>query len=464
MKSISDTVVLTLCLFVLALAGTALAQPTWARTYGGADVDIGNSVQQTSDTGYIIAGSTWSFSNPVYLIKTNAFGDTSWTRTYPGQYDYVYSVRQTSDEGYVIVGMKPVEGGRAYLIKTNALGDTSWTRTYGGASVANGNSVQPTPDGGYILTGQTYSSPGGDVYLVKTDSLGDTLWTRTYGGAGGDEGECVQQTLDRGYVIAGWTTSYGSGYQVYLVKTDSSGDTVWTRTYGDTAEDRGRSVQQTSDRGYIIAGYKNYHMAGPFDVYLIKTDSLGDTLWTRTYGGPESDLGFSVQQTTDSGYIIAGTNGARNSDVWLIKTDSSGEATWSETYGGNDQDGGYSVQQTLDGGYVVAGYTCSFGAGDPDVYLIKADTGGAAGVGEESRPPTACRSPLTASVVRGMLEISLQPTANGSRPEVGLLDASGRRVAKLHDGPNDVSRLAPGVYFIKLDDGLGRTLRIVKVR
>ena len=151
-------------------------------------------------------------------------------------------------------------------------------------------------------------------------------------------------------------------------------DTLWTLTLGESSEDRGRSVQQTTDGGYIITGYTCSYGAGSYDVYLIKTDSLGDTLWTRTFGGSASDVGYSVQQTTDGGYIIAGITysyGAGYADVWLIKTDLLGNTLWTRTYGGSDWDEAYSVQQTTDGGYIIAGYTKSYGAGDRDVYLVR---------------------------------------------------------------------------------------------
>jgi hypothetical protein len=168
-----------------------------------------------------------------------------------------------------------------------------------------------------------------DVYLIKTDSVGNTLWTRTYGGFVGDEGWSVQQTSDGGYIITGYTASFGAGMlDVWLIKTNAFGDTLWTETYGDTLGDGGSSVQQTTDEGYIITGSTNSFGAGSHDVYLIKTDSLGDTLWTRTYGGIFTDWGQSVQQTLDGGFIIAGGTysfGSGNTDVYLIKTDGNGQ-------------------------------------------------------------------------------------------------------------------------------------------
>jgi len=188
-----------------------------------------------------------------------------------------------------------------------ALAQTGWWRTYGGTSTEWGYSAQQTSDGGYIVAGSTGSFGAGyrDVYLIKTNASGDTLWTRTYGGTDDDEGHSVQQTSDGGYVIAGETWSFGAGGDVYLVKTNASGDTLWTRTYGGTSSDDGFSARQTSDGGYVIAGQTMSFGAG-VDVYLIKTNASGDTLWTRTCGGTNYDCGYWAQQTSDGGYVIAG--------------------------------------------------------------------------------------------------------------------------------------------------------------
>jgi len=381
--------------------GTTTAQITFQKTFGGTGNETGYSIQQTVFGGYIIAGRTNSFgagNYDVYLIRMNAFGDTMWTKTYGGTgNDQGWSVQQTADGGYVIAGLTISFGAGAqdvYLIKTDANGDTLWTKTFGGTGSDVGYSVQQTADGGYVIAGYTNSFGAGstDVYLIRTDSTGDTLWTRSYGGANDDFAYSVQQTADGGYIITGNTTNFGvGGSDIYLIKTDANGDTLWTKTFGGTSNDSGQLVQQTADEGYIIAGNTTNFGAGGSDFYLIKTDSIGDTLWTKTYGGTSDDLGNSVQQTFDGGYIITGyTNsfGAGFIAAYLIKTDSIGDTLWTKTYGGTSGEFPYSVQQTTDGGYIITGYTGSFGTGGNDIYLIKTDANGNSGGCNESSAAT----------------------------------------------------------------------------
>ena len=356
-------------------------------TFGGTSSDAGNSVQQTTDGGYIITGTTKSFGNgqyDVYLIKTDGNGDSLWTKTFGGtDDDRGYSVQQTTDGGYIITGHTESFGNGSsdvYLIKTDGSGTEQWSQTFGGTADDYGYSVQQSTDGGYIITGHTESFGNDDVYLIKTDGSGIEQWSQTFGGTSGDYGYSVQQSTDGGYIITGTTKSFGNGqYDVYLIKTDGSGTEQWNKTFGGTADDYGYSVQQTTDGGYIITGYTYSIVSANDDVYLIKTDGSGIEQWSQTFGGTSGDYGYSVQQSTDGGYIITGRTssfGNGSSDVYLIKTDGSGTEQWTKTFGGTSGDYGNSVQQTTDGGYIITGYTNSFGNGSYNVYLIKTDGSG----------------------------------------------------------------------------------------
>lgn len=255
-------------------------------------------------------------------------------------------------------------------------GKLAWKKTFGGVERDGGSSVQQTPDEGFMIAGYTWSSGSGmdDVYLVRTDAAGGELWAKTVGGPGSDWAESARLLPDGGFIIAGATNSFGAGgLDVYLVRIVQNGDTLWTRTYGGPDDDWGFSVQLTNDGGYVIAGMTQSFGEGGCDVYLLRTDSLGDTVWTRTYGGADDDWGFSVRTTLDGGYVVSGWTesfGAGRHDALLVKIDSRGNEQWRKTYGGSREEWGFSVEQTMEGGYIVAGYTWTYGDPRSQVYLV----------------------------------------------------------------------------------------------
>jgi len=346
------------------------------KTFGGEYSGAGRYVQQTSDGGYIIVSSTFSFSageSDVWLIKTDSAGNKVWAKTFGGvYYDWGWCIQQTSDGGYIITGITGLSLGHeiVWLIKTDSSGNLIWNKTFERTGDDRGYFVQQTTDGGYIITGLTSN----DIWLIKADSNGNKVWDRIFGGTGDDEGRCVKQTSDGGYIITGETSSFGAGESdVWLIKTKSSGNKEWERTFGGMKEEKGYSVQQTTDGGYIITGETSSFGAGESDVWLIKTNSTGDMVWDKVFQEKEHDKGNYVQQTNDGGYIITGSTrsfGDGSSDVWLIKTNSTGSIVWNKTFGGNYYEYGYCVQQTSDDGYIISGDK------HDDVWLIKTDSAG----------------------------------------------------------------------------------------
>jgi len=358
------------------------------KTFGGNNFDMSSSVIQTSNGEYIIignkmpdGGSGWD----LWLIKTDSAGNEEWNKIYGKEgNDFGQSVQQTSDGGYIITGQTSSYGignSDVWLIKTDDSGNEVWNKTFGGSESDEGSSVQLTSDGGYIIAANTRSYGAGnmDAWLIKTDNTGNEEWNRTFGGIGNDYGKSAQQTLD-GYIIIGDTQSYDAGYgDVWLIKTDSLGNEKWNKTFGGTRSDQAQSIQQTSDEGLIIIGYTQSYGGLDDDVWLIKTNESGHEEWNKTYGGSNEDRGQCVQETSDDGYIITGSTmsyGAGDSDVWLIKTDTSGNKEWSKTFGGSSRDYGQSVQQTTDGDYIIVGYTEIYEVGDFDIWLMKTDGSG----------------------------------------------------------------------------------------
>jgi parallel beta-helix repeat protein len=364
---------------------SAAPEEEWNRTFGGADhADLAVSVQQTTDGGYVLAGYTGSYGagdGDVWLVKTDSQGNKVWDRTFGGaDDDWGNSVQQTADGGYILAGYTESYGAGlcdAWLVKIDSSGNKKWDKTFGGYDIDAAFTVQQTTDGGYILSGLTrsYGAGGSDAWLVKIDSHGNKDWDRTFGGADVDWAYSVKQTADGGYISAGGMCSYGAGTpDFWLVKIDSNGNKIWDRTFGGAGWDCAYSVQQTSDGGYILAGDTGSYGAGKNDFWLVKIDSHGNKEWDRTFGGSNDDHAHSIQQTSDGGYVLAGCTcsyGAGENDAWLVKTDSKGGKEWDKIFGGLGVEGGNSVQQTKDGGYIIAGGTDSYGAGDGDVWLIK---------------------------------------------------------------------------------------------
>jgi len=368
---------------------TISPSPHFCKTISGPENEWGKPLIQTSDGGYAIAGYTSSFGAgeaDVYVVKLDANGNLQWTKTIGGpESEEGNSLIQTSDGGYAIAGYTESFGAGkmdVYVIKLDATGNLQWTRTIGGKKEDMGTSLIQTSDGGYAIAGYTKSFGAGewDVYVVKLDANGNLQWTKTIGGPESEWGNSLIRTSDGGYAIAGLTESFGAGGEdVYVVKLDAHGNLQWTKTIGGKGWDAGASLIQTSDGGYAIAGYTPSFSAGGRDVYVIKLDANGKLQWTKTIGGPASEIGNSLIQTSDGGYAIAGYTSsfsAGGRDVYVIKLDAHGNLQWTKTIGGENEDLGLSLIQTSDGGYAIAGYTKSFGAGGADVYVVKLDKNG----------------------------------------------------------------------------------------
>ena len=262
-----------------------------------------------------------------------------------------------------------------------------------------------------------------DILLIKADANGNIIWSKTYGGTNYEDAYFVQQTSDGGYIVAGVTNSFGAGgHDIFLIKTDASGNLQWAKTYGGTNYDYAYSVQQTSDGGYIVAGLTTSFGASGYDIFLIKTDGNGNIIWAKTYMGIYEDGAYYVQQTSDGGYILTGYTssfGAGDYGIFLIKTDANGNIIWTKTYGGTGDEQAYSVKQTSDGGYIVAGRTRSFGAGSWDVFLVKTDANGNIGscsIVQDASPTETTPSPTVATPSPSV--ISPSPTVNSVSPTI----------------------------------------------
>lgn len=364
---------------------------TWAKTYGGSSRDSASSCQQTSDGGYIVAGLTYTYAtdsdySDAWIFKLDASGKVIWQKTYgDSPTDRANSIQQTSDGGYIVAGETWSYGSGesdCWVLKLDTNGNVTWQKTYGGSSRDIASSIQQTSDGGYIVAGETlsYDVAEGDCWVLKLDADGNVVWQKTYGGIDNDGGAVIKQTSDGGYIVAATTSSYGGGsYDCWVLKLDADGDVTWQKTYGGIYPDYARSIQETSD-GFIMAGETySYGTDSSYDAWILRLGTSGDVIWQKTYGESEHESADSIQLTSDDGFIVLGTTssyGNGEDDLWVLKLQADGTVDWQRTYGGSDDEMANSIKQVSDGGYIIVGETQSYGAGNYDSWVLKLDTNG----------------------------------------------------------------------------------------
>ncbi len=380
----------------------------WQKCLGGSENDYAHAIRQTADGGYIVAGATWSNDGDVsgnnggtdfWVVKLDAFGSIVWQKCLGGSQDEIaYDVQQTTDGGYIVVGTTTSDDGdvigtsgtiNTWVVKLDSSGNLGWQKSLGGRGSDYAHSVDQTTDGGYIVAGSTSSNEGdvsgnkggGDVWVFKLDNLGNLLWQKCLGGSEDDAAWSIQQTTDDGYIVAGMTRSNdgdvsgnNGSADFWVVKLDSAGNILWQKCLGGSNTDFARSARQTSDGGYIVVGFTQSNdgnvagFHGDRDAWVVKLDTLGNLLWQKCFGGTGKDEAWSVEQNSDGSYVIAGGTSSNNGDVtgnnggtdaWVVKLDASGALVWQRCMGGSDLDFAFSILANHDGSYVVAGYTRS---------------------------------------------------------------------------------------------------------
>jgi hypothetical protein len=333
----------------------------WQYTYGGPNDDAPLSIQQTSDGGYIVAGWTESFLSTCaaappgvvqpragFVLKLNPNGSVQWAGIYGhsfyGQQGQVFcrfetlaSIQQTTDGGYIAVGSSaplPIDMD-AWVLKLDANGNVQWERIFSGPQIDMGLAIRQTRNGGYIITGSYEQSPlepaSGDLWVLQLNANGDVVWQYTYGGPGMDMGLAVQELDDGGFIIAGQTAGFPPPPDIWVLRLNSNGTVGWSNTYGGPANDETlteTSIQQTADGGFIVVGRSgSFEAMGGSDVWILKLYANGNVQWSNLYGGPGIEEGWSIRQTSDGGYIVAGLSRLTvqaPSDVWVLKLNAEG--------------------------------------------------------------------------------------------------------------------------------------------
>lgn len=432
-------------LLLATLSALALAVPPdtlWTRRFGGTQDEWGWWVEECCDSGFVLSGWTNSFppmSMRGYVVRADSRGDELWNRVLsfsPGTVFQSYCVRQTRDSGYIVVGYTNAYSYDAVFWRLDPAGNELWSRHYGGMTAADYLfEVVETPDNGFIATGYTNDGSSYDLYLLRTDPLGAVVWERRYGRPQFDEkGEAIVSTPDGGYVVAG---TMGSG--IWLLRLDQNGDTVWTRGFG-SGFSVASALVSTLDSGFVFAGYVARGLYS--DGYIVRLRANGDTVWTRQVGTYELEEQFSsVGLTADGGFVCGGWHYPHPNDIniWLVRFNTAGDTLWTASYGTDSgYDYCYSAPVVSTGGCILCGRTDWQTAGRNDIWLVRVGAGSAQSEPMAPAPPAA----RPATVVRDAVNL---PAGAGS---MLLFDVCGRRVTEL-PAENRVTAPAPGVYFCR---------------
>jgi len=454
------------------------------------------------------------------LFGTLVFAQPSivWQKCLGGSlHDYAYSIQQTSDGGFIVAGYSKSNDGDVsihhgstlysdyWIVKLNSSGDIVWHKCLGGSHSDSARSIQQTSDGGYIVAGYTASNDGdvsgnhglGDYWIVRLNSSGRIEWQKCLGGNLNDMAYSIQQTSDGGFIVAGYTQSHDGDVSgnhgnadYWVVKLNSAGNIEWQKCLGGSNYDRAYSIQQTSDGGFIVAGYTRSNDGdvsgnhGTYDYWVVKLDSSGRIEWQKCLGGSAWDEAYSIQQTSDGGFIITGYSESNDGDVsgshsnddyWIVKLNSSGRIVWQKCLGGSSWDRAYCVQKTFDGGFILAGGTesndgdVSGNHGDADYWVVKLSP---SGVSENVVIPEKFKL----SVFPNPFNSSCMITAP-SGAKVKIYDLQGRLISKgiqpfaesqgkrtLIWQPDETIR--SGVYFVKatMENGRKSLKRVVLVK
>jgi hypothetical protein len=345
----------------------------WTKTFGGLNDETPACIQITVDNGFIILGTTQSYGagqQDIYLLKTDSSGNEEWSKTYGGSsWDEGSYILTTDDGGYLLMGWTlSITPGKIWLLRLNSIGDTLWTKHFGGGNWDGGSYMIETSDEGYAIVGYTYSFANGqsDLWIIKIDSFGNKLWDKIYGGLSYDYGASIIQILDEGYFILGSArTSDTSDPEIWLIRTDSNGDSLWSKKYGIGI---GESIIETSDGNYLITASHPMFINSK----IIKINSEGNILWSKSFK-TSLDLGNSIVRCPDDGFIIAGYTSMLiygQSDLAVTKINTDGDILWTKILGGLDQETGRSICKTVNSEYIILGSTNAQGTGGTDLWLL----------------------------------------------------------------------------------------------
>ena len=510
-------ILFTLFIFSAIISNAQLAIE-WQKSLGGTSDDYAYSIKQTTDGGYIVAGSSYSNDGDVtdnhgnidfWIVKLNSAGAIEWQKSLGGTgNEEATSIQQTIDGGYIIAGdsdsndgdITGNHGGADYwIVKLNSAGAIEWQKSLGGSVYDEAKSIQQTTDGGYIVVGGAYSLDGDinghhgtndneniDYWIVKLNRTGDIEWQKSLGGTADDYAYSITQTKDGGYIVAGESASNDgdlTGHQgsvlftdYWVVKLTNAGVIEWQKSLGGTKNEYAYSIQQTQDGGYIVAGSSNSNDGdvtdnkGSDDYWIVKLTSSGTIQWQKCLGGTTYDASSAIQQTKDGGYIVAGLSNSNNGDVtgnngyfdyWIVKLNSSGAIEGQKSLGGTADDEATSINQTKDGGYIIAGYSVSTDGditgnqGSSDYWIVKLSPN----VGINEAQANENSIDLYPNPANSLIVVSC-PLIENKNANIRIYDLMGREQLTIKNAGKytidiDTGELKSGVYFVKLQTESG---------
>jgi hypothetical protein len=377
-----------LFIFLIFQAFLLAGQDTvFMHTYGIPGYNYGIKTLQTHSGNFMVLGNKSGFTGntDIYLVLTNPKGEIIRDTAIGGSsIEWANDMQMTSDNGYIITGYTnnaPNNDYNVLVVKTDSIGNVQWSNSYGTSEWDFAQSVIQMPDGSYIIAGETYGASSGnkDILLMGISDTGDSLWAKTYGAAGNDEAYMLAISENHFCYITGSTSSYGAGnYDGFLMKTTATGDSLWMKTLGDTAEDHCYGFTFTSDNAIAIAGSTRNYDAMGLDGTIFKTDTSGNILWKNVFGGTEKDELFSIFQDYNNSYILLGNTFSYGypgtSDLYLIVADENGFFQTGCTYGLDKYDNGLFITPTSDSGCVITGSTQSLGVGISNIFVIRTDS------------------------------------------------------------------------------------------
>jgi hypothetical protein len=473
------TLKISLLVFILSISlFSQIPDTLWTKVFGSdTSEDWGKSFVESDDSGYVIVGNVQDVPVlPLWIFKTDKNGNLIWSKTYGanGQAQ-AWSIKKTLDGCYIVCGViiVPPLNGNIWLLKFDTNGDTLWTKRYSGTGNVYGRSIIQTKDGDFILLGQTVTFLMDiGLIMIKTDSLGEMIWTKYFEHCSSSYGNnIVEEAIDKNYILLS-TVESANLTDILLMKTNSLGDTIWTRTYGGIGWEAGNCVLATSDGGYIITGYANPPISEyGYDLWIFKTDSIGEVIWSKTFGTDTTqEIGSYVIETSNREFLLVGnrqTKYGASLDIWILKINSLGDTLWTKTIGGTYTELAYSLLETNTNDYLVLGWTDSFWLSN--VWLIKL-TGEPVNV-EVAREIVLNDFKLSQNYpnpfnpvtkIKYEIPASLNPSKGGTLVQLVVYDILGREVAVIvneekqsgdYEIEFDGGNLPSGVYLYKLTAG-----------